>query len=261
MKAIPARNVWLPYRPAATGIVKVIHGANDDVFPVVGATVQTLRNSLADAFNIPVDALALVNGGGVGEQYRLQANDLLEFVLPWGQKSASLSDAEILAFASKQLPLEQWDEDRTSLRQWLLLDTNSYNPAPIFDLSPAQVDRLEENFLVSPKGSFAYQNRVLPAGRPLLHQGPGKGMVVFNGDVTRNDPHAHRHAGSVPHGRTIFTRHTRRVSSEMGSGLDVTDAERNADAAARCRKGAGDGRDRRLGAGMVAQEGVREGVG
>jgi hypothetical protein len=105
---------------------------------------------------------------------------------PWYQQhleSRRPTEEEILSVMSQHLPLEVWDEDRTPLRRWLFLAANSYHPALIFDLPPAPLDRLETNFLVSPKGSFAYQNRVLPAGRPLFHQGPGKGMAVFNGDV------------------------------------------------------------------------------
>ena len=47
--------------------VKVIHGANDDVFEgIAGMTVEEVQRNLVDAFNIPVDAISIVNGVCVG---------------------------------------------------------------------------------------------------------------------------------------------------------------------------------------------------
>lgn len=60
--------------------VKIIHGANDGTFNLAGSKVSTVRASLIDAFNIPVDALAFVNGQQVDEDYVLQKNSTLEFV-------------------------------------------------------------------------------------------------------------------------------------------------------------------------------------
>jgi hypothetical protein len=69
------------------GKVKVIHGANDDTFDgLVGQKVSTVRASLVDAFNIPGDALALVNGNQVDNGYTLQQNDVLEFIKQAGVK-------------------------------------------------------------------------------------------------------------------------------------------------------------------------------
>lgn len=69
------------------GKVKVIHGANDDTFDgLVGQKVSTVRASLVDAFNIPGDALALVNGNQVDNNYSLQQNDVLEFIKQAGVK-------------------------------------------------------------------------------------------------------------------------------------------------------------------------------
>ena len=73
-------------RLEAAGSVKVIHGANDGVFSLVGAKVSTVRASLVDAFNIPGDALAFVNGDQVDQNYTLQQNDTLEFVKQAGVK-------------------------------------------------------------------------------------------------------------------------------------------------------------------------------
>lgn len=70
------------------GIVKVIHGANDDVFHnFVGATVQQVYHNLVDAFNLSNDAIALVNGVRVGSAYRLQPDDTLEFCKLAGRKA------------------------------------------------------------------------------------------------------------------------------------------------------------------------------
>src|SRR4051812_1430074 len=62
----------------AAGNVKVIHGANDGEFNVVGSKISTVRASLVDAFNIPADALAFVNGEQVDANYTLVQNDTLE---------------------------------------------------------------------------------------------------------------------------------------------------------------------------------------
>lgn len=130
-----------------------------------------------EIFNIPADADAWVNGLPVGVGYRLRRNDVVEFV------GRCPSGEEVLRVVSNELPLEPWDEDKTPFRQWLFLDASTYRYTPVLDLPPAQPDRFDENFVVSPCESFAYQNRVLPKGRPLRHQGQESGMVVFNGDI------------------------------------------------------------------------------
>jgi len=53
---------------------------------------------------------------------------------------------------------------------------------PIFDLPPAPWPDGGE-FLVSPKGTLAYQNRIVPEGHPLHLYGKHEGVVVWNGDV------------------------------------------------------------------------------
>ncbi|MGE3408653.1 MAG: DNA adenine methylase [Pirellulales bacterium] len=69
-------------------MVKVIHGSNDDRFPIAGATVATVQENLADAFNIPIEAFGWVNGKIVGEDFRLRDDDILEFIVPDGFKGA-----------------------------------------------------------------------------------------------------------------------------------------------------------------------------
>src|SRR5579864_5020305 len=63
---------------------------------------------------------------------------------------------------------ERWDEDTTPFRKPLFLDAGTYSYPPLFDIPPAPI---MENILVrgtkacpyvvSPQGSWAYQNRVL----------------------------------------------------------------------------------------------------
>ena len=68
--------------------VKIIHGPNDDIFDLPdGSTVLNVSRNLADAFNIPAEAIALVNGALVESSYRLLSNDTLEFVKRRGEKS------------------------------------------------------------------------------------------------------------------------------------------------------------------------------
>jgi len=70
--------------------IKVIHGANDGEFGLAGAKVATVRFSLVDAFNIPGDATAFVNGEQVDENYVLQSNQVLEFIKAAGVKGFSV---------------------------------------------------------------------------------------------------------------------------------------------------------------------------
>jgi len=71
----------------AQGAVTVIHGANNQKFDnLAGSTVQDIRDTLRDVFNIPQDAQALVNGENVGPNYRLRAEDTLEFIRQAGVK-------------------------------------------------------------------------------------------------------------------------------------------------------------------------------
>lgn len=72
------------------GRVKVIHGPNDDVFlGLVGVSVGSVQLSLIDAFNIPDDAAAFVNGSQVGYGDILWPGDFLEFIKPWGARRAT----------------------------------------------------------------------------------------------------------------------------------------------------------------------------
>ena len=63
------------------------------------------------------------------------------------------------------------------------LDAASYKTDLVFDIPPAPWPEGGE-YVVSPRGSFAYQNRVVPEGQPLRLYGRQLGVVVWNGDVT-----------------------------------------------------------------------------
>lgn len=80
------------------GCVKVIHGANDGTFTLEGAKVGSVRSSLVDAFNIPKDAIAFVNGEQVNMGYTLATDDTLEFCKQSGSKGVRrmFTKAELL---------------------------------------------------------------------------------------------------------------------------------------------------------------------
>ena len=71
------------------GFVKITHTANQGIFDVAAETVATVQERLADAFNIPIEAFAFINGRIVGEQFRLRASDDLVFSLLEGRKGAT----------------------------------------------------------------------------------------------------------------------------------------------------------------------------
>ena len=68
------------------GFARVICGITDRELRIVGATVGEVRAQLVDMFNIPANALALMNGGEVSADYVIKANDVLEFSQKLGTK-------------------------------------------------------------------------------------------------------------------------------------------------------------------------------
>jgi hypothetical protein len=92
--------------------VRVIHGANDGLFGVAGKTVASVRRSLRTAFNIPDDAVALVNGVQVDGDHRLRPGTL-EFVRLAGMKGGM--DPEELARLA-------WLEERIATVEGRLVD-------------------------------------------------------------------------------------------------------------------------------------------
>lgn len=71
----------------AQGVIKVTYGANSQEFGnLEGKTVGQVRQDLAEAFNLPEGAKALVQGEEVDDDQTLQKGDHLEFVKPSGSK-------------------------------------------------------------------------------------------------------------------------------------------------------------------------------
>lgn len=66
--------------------VKVIHGASDGAFLLVGRTVGAVQAALSEPFGIPDDAIAFVNGERVELSHVLRSNDTLEFIRAFGEK-------------------------------------------------------------------------------------------------------------------------------------------------------------------------------
>jgi len=55
------------------------HGANQDSVSLIGKTVSWVRNYLGDVFDIPAEAMALVDGRKVSEDWVLELGQILEF--------------------------------------------------------------------------------------------------------------------------------------------------------------------------------------
>lgn len=71
---------------AVSDKVRVINGANEGYYPVVGKTVGDTRKGLKDIYNIPGDAIAEVDGKQVGDDFILGAGQNLEFSKIAGDK-------------------------------------------------------------------------------------------------------------------------------------------------------------------------------
>ncbi len=74
--------------PAVIGMVAVVHGIHRLTLPLAGRAVGGVRHTLAPVLNIGQEAMAVVNGAPVGEDYVLAADDHLEFVRLAGEKGA-----------------------------------------------------------------------------------------------------------------------------------------------------------------------------
>jgi len=80
----------------------------------------------------------------------------------------------------KKLKTLTWNEDRTPWRAELLLDAKSYKVDLLFDVGVSNAHG-DGPYLVSPAGSLAYRNRILPKGNPLSLFPDG--LVSWNGTV------------------------------------------------------------------------------
>ena len=71
---------------AVTGRVDVIHGVYAHSLPLAGMAVRAARTELEERMNIDPDAVAVVDGVEVDENYVLRENQVLNFVKPAGEK-------------------------------------------------------------------------------------------------------------------------------------------------------------------------------
>lgn len=79
---------------------------------------------------------------------------------------------------------QDWDEDKTPFRRNLVLAASTYQAERLFDIPPTPTDWSTEHYLISPRQSFGYQNRILPKGKPLRINGATQeGQVSWTGDV------------------------------------------------------------------------------
>lgn len=87
--AMPAPDVGDVLNKAGRALdkVRVVHGANHQYFDnLVGKTVGSVRKSLRNSFNIPGDAVAMVDGKQVGDDHVLASSQNLEFTKEAGVK-------------------------------------------------------------------------------------------------------------------------------------------------------------------------------
>lgn len=122
--------------------VRVVHGANADIFEIAGATVASAHESLVDAFNIPASALAFVNGSEVGRQHRLQADDTLEFILKLGRKGA-LEPDELARLERIEQVLERIAASFASLAQQRTIK-DWYTPKEVADMLGKKLYTVQE---------------------------------------------------------------------------------------------------------------------
>ncbi len=89
----------------------------------------------------------------------------------------------IPAVAHANLQYEHWVENSTPFRPVLLLDAKTYKVERLFDDPPRPADRRWPEYLVSPKGKFAYMNALFPKGASMGLLGKRMGRVTWNGNV------------------------------------------------------------------------------
>jgi hypothetical protein len=77
---------------------------------------------------------------------------------------------------------EAWNDESTPFRSVMRLDAATYRTPTLFDLPSAPWPEGGQ-YVVSPRGNFAYQNRIVPEGHSIRLYGKQRGRVVWNGDV------------------------------------------------------------------------------
>lgn len=79
-----------------------------------------------------------------------------------------------------------WSQMDTKMQNPLVLQASTFNPQQLFPNCPRAYfgTNTQDACVLSPSGTFAYANRVLPKAYPLkLRQGSKKGEVWFDGEV------------------------------------------------------------------------------
>lgn len=71
-------------------LIKVIHGACEGFFPILGSTISPVRQSLLDALNLYSEPLAFLNGVQVNDSTQLSSGDVLEFCHGLGEKGGGI---------------------------------------------------------------------------------------------------------------------------------------------------------------------------
>ena len=105
------------------GLVRIIHGANEDVLEVGGQSVGKVRSQLDQLFNIDPAASPLIDDLPVAEDHVLRQGEKLEFLNPFGHKGMGrvwtkdefcnlfkMSEADFAAMVKKGLPVHRMED-------------------------------------------------------------------------------------------------------------------------------------------------------
>lgn len=79
--------------------VSVFHGPYEGSFDFSGKSVSSVKLSLSESFQVPIDSVALVNGKRVADAHILRDGDAIEFVRETGKKAMSTVEPDT-AFSS-----------------------------------------------------------------------------------------------------------------------------------------------------------------
>lgn len=109
--------------PSKPGMVRIVHGANENILPVGGQTVGQVRQELGWLFNFASGAEALIEGEPVAEDYVLGHGETLEFISRAGRKGVGrvwtedefcdlfrMSKADFDVMVAKGLPVHRLED-------------------------------------------------------------------------------------------------------------------------------------------------------
>jgi hypothetical protein len=181
--------VVLPtHRHEFAGNIKVIHGPNDDILDLTGASVGDVRASLVHAFNVPPDAVALVNGVRVPRHYRLKGNSILEFVVQRGRKGVGdqvWTDEEFCKFFKiTKETLQAWIAQGLKIKA-CLDDSLRITETAVDEFFRGRV--IESPYLTAEQAA-SYLHTTIKGiysllERRKLHKLPGSRIVLFTRDL------------------------------------------------------------------------------